>query len=561
MEEGPSKHPDTADEERAAAVVTPLVRAEKKRKHESEKDPTASPQKASHPSARRDIFNGEYYETEDDVCDELSTDSTGYETSGNHSSAATPCPQQFTQPVDYLLDCSAGMENIQEDLAPTFALLEDTNAFSTGITNQRKICKAEITIGRHVDSDLVVDNLHVSRLHCTLRFGQNDSGTCILIPNSECWVEKQGSWERVTKPTWEEEAEKEGRKVLVNKPALVSHNQRFRLIQPGRAKAAQAPGVEYRVYFPSGPHPPNPGSHSADTEYLRLLRFIHLRGHKQTGNKKGSNVTLPEAFNMVINLSDKEDRNLLPYTTLRYIKPEFALLECLWYLRGEEHIQYLQDNKCPFWNKQVKEGTTDWIGLNYGLLTNYPQNSGRSSRNQLEEEVLKKLADKSKCSRNMVCTLVKPGEETTQGCCTSSIQFTITPSSIHPGEMALDLNVNQRSSDVVVGLPHDLVVWSLLLHLVRREVLLRYNRKIYAGKLTFSIGSSGAHYYSQNKEEFDKLLLREPKDTCQPYVDIMNTTESMFDLAKKERFDADTFQVLDYNKKDVHPPLRPKQAV
>ena len=62
---------------------------------------------------------------------------------------------------------------------------------------------------------------------------------------------------------------------------------------------------------------------------------------------------------------------------------------------------------------------------------------------------------------------VQPGVGTLQEACTSTCQFIVRQ------ERRLDLVLHQRSSDVVVGLPHDVIAWSVLLHLVCREVGLR----------------------------------------------------------------------------------------
>ena len=53
----------------------------------------------------------------------------------------------------------------------------------------------------------------------------------------------------------------------------------------------------------------------------------------------------------------------LPLTTLRQIEPRSALVEAMWYLRGEETIAYLRAAG-RFWDKQaiVHEGIDGWWG-------------------------------------------------------------------------------------------------------------------------------------------------------------------------------------------------------
>jgi thymidylate synthase len=96
------------------------------------------------------------------------------------------------------------------------------------------------------------------------------------------------------------------------------------------------------------------------------------------------------------------------------------------------------------------------------LLTNFPGENGNDSINQLELNVISKLC-RGESSRNMYITLANPLLETVQQSCSSVIQFSVSAET-------LDMTVNQRSSDVVLGLPNDVVVWAVIYHLVRREV-------------------------------------------------------------------------------------------
>lgn len=147
------------------------------------------------------------------------------------------------------------------------------------------------------------------------------------------------------------------------------------------------------------------------------------------------------------------------YTSLLY-QGRAAVIESLWYIRGEDNIRFLQEHRCHFWDAQAKDD--GFIGLSYGLLTNFPGENGNDSINQLELNVISKLC-RGESSRNMYITLANPLLETVQQSCSSGIQFSVSAET-------LDMTVNQRSSDVVLGLPNDVVIWAVIYHLVRREV-------------------------------------------------------------------------------------------
>ena len=99
----------------------------------------------------------------------------------------------------------------------------------------------------------------------------------------------------------------------------------------------------------------------------------------------------------------------------------------------------------------------------------------------------------------------------------------------------LDMSVNQRSSDVCIGLPFDIVIWSMLLHLICREVELRTKgqQKLAAGTLTFKIDS--AHVYVKNEPAAEELLKRAvipAEATEQPHLSIDESKRDvgMFEL-------------------------------
>jgi len=326
----------------------------------------------------------------------------------------------------------------------------------------------------------------------------------------------------------------------------------------------------------------NPGSHSFDVQYLKLLQSIQSDGIWKH-NTKGSNCTLSSAFTLNVDLYDSsgKDRNLLPLTSLRNLYGgRGALVEALWYLRGEDDATFLQRNKCAFWDKQAidKDSKPSWVGLNYGLLTHFPGTPGQSPINQLEQNVISRLLKEGSCSRNMICSLGKPGEDTVQEACTACVQFSVSllpnknAESEEQVEEALDLTVTQRSSDVMVGLPHDVVVWSIILHLVRREVWIRSRRKLLAGKLSFTINQNAAHVYQVNHQEMLEILQRKPIPDCQPHLVIdgeetqdggtMNE-RSMFEFAKSYD-DANIkklFRIKDYTKNVHHPAIKLSQAM
>uniref|UniRef100_A0A0G4HPC3 Thymidylate synthase/dCMP hydroxymethylase domain-containing protein n=1 Tax=Chromera velia CCMP2878 TaxID=1169474 RepID=A0A0G4HPC3_9ALVE len=299
--------------------------------------------------------------------------------------------------------------------------------------------------------------------------------------------------------------------------------------------ASAVPADDVLAASESHETPDRPGTESFDRKISKLYRFLKACGERKD-NKKGPNKALRGLYSLVADLSgdgggNGQGGNVLPVTSLRKIIPYAAVVEALWYLRGEKNIAFLQRHKNRFWDAQAVDGI---VGFNYGLLVNWPEKDaeGRiihTKFNQLEKNVIQPLCD-GKSSRQMVCVLQKPTEETVQPACTTAVQFQVV------GDRKLDLIVTQRSSDTVLGLPHDAIVWAVILHLVRWEVKRRSQRDLAASSLCFSLHD--AHYYEANEDALLQLAEREPIrgelqvvtfSLSSSVKDIFSLAESQFD--------------------------------
>ena len=196
-----------------------------------------------------------------------------------------------------------------------------------------------------------------------------------------------------------------------------------------------------------------------------------------------------------------------------------------------------------FWDKQAND--EGWVGLNYGLLTKWP---GRYLVNQLEEKVITKLCS-DEHSRNMNISLSKPDEATVQVPCTSGIQFVRTTAN------ALNLVVSQRSSDIIVGLPFDVVVWTALLHLVCREVARRSQGDVQlaAGELKFDFAH--LHLYEKNRRAADTLLSRSPIKRTAAVLEIAQHAPDLMNIEPGH------LSVRGYGEGDAHAPIPLAQAL
>jgi thymidylate synthase len=308
-----------------------------------------------------------------------------------------------------------------------------------------------------------------------------------------------GSWELVSDDTGEC-----GYRLLAKQQLM----QQFKLLAQRSEIRGGDREVVLRVTDNSEP------GRSFDWQYQRMLRKILApESVIQTATRGDYRESFGEerievALDLGVNAADWHHPAALvvPVTTLRHINREAAVVELLWYLRGDDNIAWLHDNNCHFWDSDAD--ADGFVGLNYGLMVCYPNSSGGYT-NQLEERI-EQLCKGKLGSRNLVVSMVLPEGTTHQAtkaaspACTSEFMLKGTGDGT-----GLDMVVTQRSSDVIIGLPYDVVVWSLLLHLICREVGIRTEGrlKLKANKLQFVLNS--AHVYQRNDADAEELLRRQ----------------------------------------------------
>lgn len=297
--------------------------------------------------------------------------------------------------------------------------------FTSGARSSTDTEKITFTLGRDRSSNTVVlKHPSIGNRHAALSLDRTTRSFYLEAVNNTCWI-LDGRWTGV----------------VPGSSCRVLPGQAFRLLAPSLQHCHQN---QNNVQFSLGStiqvgNQVLPGTGSFDQEYLKLLQKIDRDGVLQM-NKKGSSKTLRDSHTLVVDLSCNDfHKNILPVTTLRKMYGgHMAIFEALWYIRGEEHIGFLQHHGCKFWDAQAQDG--GFVGLSYGLLTNFPCGNTGYSTNQLLDKVILPLCKKESSSRNLVCLLSKPGEITVQEACTTSVQFAVAKGT----NEYLDITINQR---------------------------------------------------------------------------------------------------------------------
>jgi hypothetical protein len=256
---------------------------------------------------------------------------------------------QATLPIDYTPMSQTREENIE-----TFFLMDCVSKKTRPLIHGLEVIVSrkdsqdvevdvdkytEFTIGRDRASNLIVlTHASIGNRHAKLVYNCTTHAWTLQAIHNTCWILRieTGKWMGVIAGSQAE--------------PLPIHGT-FRLVAPSLSEGKHMQNVQFtlsrclRAGNPLGARAA--GSLSLDEAYLELLRKIETFGHMQT-NRKGPSKTLRDPHTLLIDLhSDDFETNLLPITTLRKLHGgQMAIYEALWYIRGENHIDFLQKHNC-----------------------------------------------------------------------------------------------------------------------------------------------------------------------------------------------------------------------
>lgn len=228
-------------------------------------------------------------------------------------------------------------------------------------------------------------------------------------------------------------------------------------------------------------------------------------------------------------------RNKLPVVTTKRIHLHSIVHELLWMLSGSTNVKYLQDNGVRIWNEWANEDGD--LGPVYGK-----QWRDFNGVDQIQE-LIKGLLENPEGRRHIVSAW-NPAElpEMALPPCHTFFQFymrklTLSEHSeawdymeteVRP-EYGISCQLYQRSADKFLGEPFNITFYSLLTHMVAKQV------NAYPLEFIHSIGD--AHIYSNHVQQVAEQITREP--LRKPTVRI-NPKPTIFD------YTADDIEIVGY---------------
>lgn len=229
--------------------------------------------------------------------------------------------------------------------------------------------------------------------------------------------------------------------------------------------------------------------------------------------------------------TDLLETGIFPIISRRKIHVKGIVGELAAFLQGATSVSAFKDFGCNYWDSWAdKEGK---LNIDYG--TAWRDFNGTD---QLTE-VVESLKNNPNSRRHMISSW-RPDRLDTLAlpCCHYSYQWFVT------SEGYLEMIWNQRSVDLMVGLPSDIVLASLFNVLMAQTVGLK------PGKITMMLGD--CHVYESHGEGIEEFLSREdtgfltnlaPEYTLNPEATVFNFKPEMFELIDYTPLEAINFKL------------------
>ena len=277
--------------------------------------------------------------------------------------------------------------------------------------------------------------------------------------------------------------------------------------------------------------------------YLDLLKLVLANGI-QKGDRTGTGTISYFGAQMRFDLNEG-----FPLLTTKKIHTKSVIYELLWFLKGDTHVQYLQDNGVRIWNEWATAEQTARFGKPEGELGavygHQWRNFGASKKadgsyhsdgfDQISW-VVNEIKNNPN-SRRLIVSAWNVGEldKMALAPCHAFFQFYVADGN-------LSCQLYQRSCDVFLGLPFNIASYALLTMMVAQQCDLALGDFVWTGGDT--------HLYSNHMEQTALQLTREPRPL--PTMTILRKPASIFD------YQFEDFELTHY---DPHPHIKAPVAI
>ena len=228
----------------------------------------------------------------------------------------------------------------------------------------------------------------------------------------------------------------------------------------------------------------------------------------------------------------------LPVVTTKRIHLQSVIVELLWFLRGDTNVAWLHERGVSIWDEWADADGE--LGPVYGRQwRSWPAPDG-GTIDQIAAVVGSIRRDPDSRRHVVSAWNVADLDDMALPPCHTLFQFYVAPGGAGPARLSCQLY--QRSADVFLGVPFNIVSYALLTHLVAAVCGLA------PGDFVHTLGD--AHLYANHFDQARLQLTREPR--ALPTLELTSTIASLDDIA------IDDIAVRGY---DPHPAIPAPVAV
>lgn len=238
-------------------------------------------------------------------------------------------------------------------------------------------------------------------------------------------------------------------------------------------------------------------------QYLELLQHILDKGQDKS-DRTGTGTRSVFGYQMRFDLTDG-----FPLLTTKKVHMKSITHELLWFIKGDTHVKYLQDNGVTIWDEWATAEQTARFGRQEGDLgpvyghqwRNFGATKNANGSYQTDGfDQIKWLINEIKTnpdSRRLIISGWNPNEASQVALppCHTLFQFYVVNDK-------LSCQLYQRSADVFLGVPFNIASYALFTHMIAQVCGLDVGEFVWTGGDT--------HLYHNHFEQAKLQLTREP---------------------------------------------------